>query len=314
MLVIPKSEPMFTMDSMSRMDSVSDEYDDNESFISDPMSPNSEETQQEEDPGQKSCQKRKRQRLDHLSAEEKLMRRKLKNRVAAQYARDRKKAHMDHLEETVQKLEKDNKSLMKESILLKQENQRLQRENELLRQQFGLPPLVTRESGTRERTTRRNSTRSTRRKSPEVHEGETFESAVFIHDCQQHDQVSLIMVFGFLLLLVLQITLLWDGNCLLPSLLVLSLAMMKGCHSLRRLSLPVANHLWIIPSGISCLLSTPLLLLPPWMGYKLKRMTIFFTLSTRSWNNRSWKYLEEMYHKSRLKDNLLPLNAIPLFL
>ena len=50
--------------------------------------------------------KKKRQRLTHLSAEEKLQRRKLKNRVAAQSARDRKKARMEELEANLKTLQK----------------------------------------------------------------------------------------------------------------------------------------------------------------------------------------------------------------
>lgn len=48
--------------------------------------------------------KRIREKLDHLSHEEKLMRRKIKNRQSAQSARDRKKNKMQTLEKKIEVL------------------------------------------------------------------------------------------------------------------------------------------------------------------------------------------------------------------
>ena len=47
---------------------------------------------------------RKRANLDHLSPEEKLMRRKLKNRVAAQNARDKKRVKFEEMEAELDRL------------------------------------------------------------------------------------------------------------------------------------------------------------------------------------------------------------------
>lgn len=66
-----------------------------------------------------SIRPRKRQRLTHLTPGEKLQRRKMKNRVAAQAARDRKKAHMDELEDLVKHLQYENQRLARENLLLK---------------------------------------------------------------------------------------------------------------------------------------------------------------------------------------------------
>lgn len=73
-----------------------------------------------EPPAAASPPARKRQRLDHLTREEKIMRRKLKNRVAAQSARDRKKARMDELEEQVMVLQAERNTLLEENRALRE--------------------------------------------------------------------------------------------------------------------------------------------------------------------------------------------------
>ncbi|KAG7236477.1 hypothetical protein INR49_000851 [Caranx melampygus] len=85
---------------------------------------------------------RKRQRLTHLSPEEKALRRKLKNRVAAQTARDRKKAKMGELEQQVLELELENQKLHIENRLLREKTSGLLTENEELRQRLGWTPLT----------------------------------------------------------------------------------------------------------------------------------------------------------------------------
>lgn len=76
---------------------------------------------------------RKRRRLTHLSADEKILRRKLKNRVAAQTARDRKKALMQELEEKVAQLQEEKKQLLKENAELRLNQSTIQKENEYLK-------------------------------------------------------------------------------------------------------------------------------------------------------------------------------------
>ncbi|XP_068422885.1 LOW QUALITY PROTEIN: X-box-binding protein 1 [Clinocottus analis] len=88
---------------------------------------------------------RKRQRLTHLSPEEKALRRKLKNRVAAQTARDRKKAKMGELEQQVLELELENQKLHIENRLLLEKSSGLLNENEELRQRLGLDTLDSKE-------------------------------------------------------------------------------------------------------------------------------------------------------------------------
>jgi len=88
---------------------------------------------------------RKRRRLTHLTPEERMMRRKLKNRVAAQTARDRKKQRMTELEDIVTALEAENKRLLKENNSLCQKTKCLVRENKDLKVKLGMTVQVKEE-------------------------------------------------------------------------------------------------------------------------------------------------------------------------
>merc|ERR1719330_992908 len=91
---------------------------------------------------------RKRANLDHLSPEERMMRRKLKNRVAAQTARDKKKAATDSMEKQLADVQARlqesldaNAQLLKTNTQLQMENASLQQQNSEL--QARLSPLCT---------------------------------------------------------------------------------------------------------------------------------------------------------------------------
>ncbi|KAH8372857.1 hypothetical protein KR009_006593 [Drosophila setifemur] len=87
--------------------------------------------------------KAKKRRLDHLTWEEKVQRKKLKNRVAAQTSRDRKKARMEEMEYEIKELTDkteilqnkcDSLQAINESLLAK--NHKLDSELELMRQEL----------------------------------------------------------------------------------------------------------------------------------------------------------------------------------
>lgn len=90
-------------------------------------------------PNNSNCgEPKKRRRLTHLSPEEKILRRKLKNRVAAQTARDRKKAQMNDMEETIANLQAENKRLMQYNSTLQKKAYELATENAELQHRLGL--------------------------------------------------------------------------------------------------------------------------------------------------------------------------------
>jgi len=125
--------------------------------------------------------KRKRQRLDHLSHEEKLMRRKLKNRMAAQSARDRKKVKMTELEEDVILLTKQRNALLNQNQSLKQRNALLEQQNKELKERLSLLESQTSQ-------TSQTSVKVENKCSNDW--SETFESAELISGPQPKEQVS----------------------------------------------------------------------------------------------------------------------------
>lgn len=103
-----------------------------------PVTPTSPE---QENQDQMSATPRKRANLDHMTPEEKMMRRKLKNRVAAQNARDKKRLKMDEMEEKLKHLEDENKRISQENSNLIALNKRLMEENQALTSSSStLPP------------------------------------------------------------------------------------------------------------------------------------------------------------------------------
>lgn len=113
-----------------------------------PLSPISmktdiKEEQEEDDEG---APMRKRANLDHLSPDERLQRRKLKNRVAAQNARDKKKAQTEEMEKVIeemriekQMLAAENARLLALTEKLQHSNISLSEENAEFKQRLGIP-------------------------------------------------------------------------------------------------------------------------------------------------------------------------------
>lgn len=79
--------------------------------------------------------RKKRTRVVGLSEQDRALRRKIKNRVAAQKARDQKKTYVDELEARLQKLEATTQRLEEQNSRLLDENRSIKEENRRLLQQ-----------------------------------------------------------------------------------------------------------------------------------------------------------------------------------
>lgn len=85
-------------------------------------------------------QPRRRRRLTHLTNEEKVLRRKLKNRVAAQNARDKKRDESERIKIENEQLQAVVAQMQADAGNRESEIERLKRENAQLRARLGLSP------------------------------------------------------------------------------------------------------------------------------------------------------------------------------
>ena len=125
----------------------------------------------------KPKKRRIRQNLSHMSTEEKLNRRKMKNRVAAQSARDRRKAKMDEMDSKVARLSEERIKLIRENEKLKKMNHELEGANQDLKQRLC---SIQSQKSTSDPVIKK-----------EPVDSSSFESAELIYDPQQKNQGSL---------------------------------------------------------------------------------------------------------------------------
>merc|ERR1712098_201011 len=93
------------------------------------LPPKAENKIEDEDDDDYQAPMRKRANLDNLSAVERMQQRKLKNRVAAQNSRDKKKAQTEEMEKLLDQMRAEKDALAAENARLQAFNNQLQIEN-----------------------------------------------------------------------------------------------------------------------------------------------------------------------------------------